>query len=269
MNAEMFANHISREELMDYVAELLPEKREAEIDLHLAACDDCAVTASQIHAMSVVWDNWTLRTHAEAHRQVRLAEVLNQVPGLDAQRRGWLERWLQTASGRATAAAWLILDATSQAAKLVTEGLDAITLAASPWRLSLVVPQAHRPSRGSAIDTGREPSRSSTPDVPQVYIQVGQARPGGPRPILVRVEGLTLEQQQANPLVVLISTGIEAPPLRCVLQAPAPSSQARRGSPSGSPSKVAFALFEEVSPGEYLVVVESGGEGESESASSR
>jgi hypothetical protein len=261
MNAEMFANrHISREELMDYVAELLPEEREAEIDLHLAACDDCAVTASQTRAMSVIWDNWTLRTHAEAHRQVRLAEILNQIPGLDAQQRGWLERWLQATLGRATAAARLILDAASQTAELVTEGLEAITLAASPWRLSLVGVQANQLSRGSATSTGRDLSQSAAPDVPQVSMQVGQAQPGGPWPILVRIEGLTREQQQANPRVLLIPTGVKAPPLARVPQAP--STPAR----SGSPSNVAFALFEEVPPGEYLVVVEPSGEGESESA---
>jgi hypothetical protein len=254
MTADMFANHISDEELIDYVAEdhLLSEAREEAIEIHLASCDDCAAAARQLRAMSMVFDHWTLKTYAEVHQPPVPAAIQDVVPGLNAQRRRWLRGWLETTSGRAAAAARLMLDAASQTADLVTESLGAITLVASPWQLSVVGAHGRGVERGQTTDTESEPLQSASPNVPQVTLQVGHAQPGGPRPILVRVDGLTPEQLQAKPLVLLLpAPGSGAQPLGKVLQA-------------SSSLGGATALFREVPPGEYLAVFEPSGEGESE-----
>lgn len=258
MSADTFAHrHISPAELIEYVLEehRLSDAQDAAIDLHLATCDSCAATTRQLRAIAVVWEHWTFATHAAAHRQARLDEVLHQVPGLEAPRLRWLRRWLETASGHAAAAARLLVDAAAQTAALVPEGLEAITLAANPWPVRLAAGPASHATR-------RAPRAAAASSVPQVAVEVGQAPPGSPRPILVRAGGLTPAQQQQQLLVVLLpAAGSNAPPLVRALHAP-PSAR------HGAPAPEVFALFEAVPPGDYLVVIEPEDTGEPGAADS-
>ena len=69
MNADATSEHIPAAELLEYFERRLPEKKQKEIEEHLADCTDCAALARKTRDFVEVWHGWTARSHAAAKQK--------------------------------------------------------------------------------------------------------------------------------------------------------------------------------------------------------
>jgi len=118
--------------------------------------------------MSITWEEWSAPAHAAASQKVRLAQALEQARQQTPGRAERLGQWLAEWSGRASAAARLVLDATSQTVEQVSEGLDALAAPVNPWGFHLGAAPGASAARGRR--EGPSGEASLDPAVPQVYM---------------------------------------------------------------------------------------------------
>jgi hypothetical protein len=235
-------NHFSVETLVDYFDELLSASEELAIEEHLADCDPCTATAREVRGLSNLWESWTAETHAWAHQNAAVIEAVGQAvareedPAVRARLARWAEHW----AGRAAATVRVVLDATGEAARVVTGGIEALARPGQALGLDFAPAAMPEPVRGGP----RRPGPPSRPTVAVAPISgTAQARVAisGQQRVVVRVDGLPPEQP---------------PPL--VLLAPAAGSgEPRVAVPSRQPGvQYLIARFDNVPPGNYLVVFE-------------
>ena len=294
MSISAETDHISVEELADYVGACLSESRLAEIEWHLTVCEDCALRASPILQRASIWEQWTAATHLQALHQVeafdpeRLVEALEQaksregVPSLS----GRLEHWLTNWSGRAQAAVRLVLSSASQVPNVVVKKLKTQVPSIHDWGIHLGKPSAfageplpvvdgsRRLLRGGSRDTlDRSTPQATTettpgdtsksgrpvPATPQVYLEISPLPEGRPpetpRDILVSVLGITQAKQDARPLILLFIEGRDDVSWVAELK----PGRAEPGDDGSSVLK-SVAMFADIPPGEYVVAFEPHGQ---------
>lgn len=203
MSYDTSTDHILPQELFDYFAAKLLEEREGIIEAHLADCPTCTKEARQLYAFSHLWERWTGQTHGAAYRKAVLDTALQQAQAQSPQWRERLQRWHTAWAGKAEAAVRLVLEAPDQAARLITEGIEALISPASAWDFAL----ASAPGRTrSGVERGALRTRGvapSAPRAPQVQIRVRQTA-DATQEVHIRVENFP--QEQPPPLVVLVPT---------------------------------------------------------------
>jgi hypothetical protein len=209
----------------DYVAFVLEEMtptQEAWIERHLATCASCTQALDAFFAATAAFPQaaseqqrlaWVQQVRArlqaaglsvpvpppeEAWEPVALATALQQAQQQvdDPAWRARLARWQTHWAGKAQAAVRLVVE---QAARVVTEGLEALTTPGNRWDFALVSESARVLGEDRDVSQGTAEPR---PEAPQVSIQVGQASREATRRIRVSVRALPA--QPVPPLVLLI-----------------------------------------------------------------
>jgi len=230
--------HISSEMLMDYFGGKLSEEQEAQIEGHLAECQDCTQRARQVLAFGFVWDRWTAKVHGETYWSARLAtavqEAENRVKNPSWRER--LARWREQWAGRAEAAVRVIMAVSEEASRIVTEGLESLLRPGGSRQFALArVPIR---TRGKVTrGTPQAPMEALARGKPQIRLTIS----GRTREIRIRVEDLP--PLKPAPLVLLIPIEEGACPL------------------VAEPQRVAganylIARFKGVPPGEYIAAFE-------------
>jgi hypothetical protein len=252
--------HITPEELADYCAARVPAAREEVIEAHLAVCDACVEEARQCYAFAAIWEEWTgviagdieaypvgqraLASQDDVVEQGVLQDALEQIQNQE-DNSAWRERlarWQTHWQGRAAAAVRLVVEATDQAARVVTEGLETLMLPGQAWGFALASAQEF--ARGAGEDRGvakGEGAAASEPVSPQVTIRVGP--PSSEATRLMQVGLQALPTWQTPPLVLLIPTTAGGTPQIAMLEP-------RQGSPW------LVAYFRNVPQGDYLLAFE-------------
>ncbi len=237
--------HITPEELAAYFATTLSEDREGEIEEHLAECSACTeqareiytLQARQLQAFTWLWEQWTARTHGEAYRRARLGRALQQAQ-VQVANQAWQERlarWREQWSGKAEAAARVIMEASGRVSQIITEGLEALVRPEGAWEFT-PAPGTIR-TRGSGRGAVRTRGKVAlTSGKPQAQITVSEET----GVVEIRVDELPPGQ---TPLVVLI-------PMQ---EGDEPQVQELKRSLQG---RSVSARFENVAPGDYLLTLE-------------
>jgi hypothetical protein len=236
MNNETTIRHIEPEDMADYFAGLLPEEQEEDIEEHFAGCDECTAHARRFHVFSQVWKSWTAKAHGEAYWRAMMDEALQQVAAQQPVWRERLQRWREQCEGKARAVVRVVMEQAGAAARIVTEGLEALLQPEEAWRFALE-PVPVR-VRGPVRTRGQAPAVVAlAPGVSPARIAVSSAA----HTVQVRVDHWPTEKPP--PLVLLIPATERGTPRIAELKR--------------QPDVVSLiAQFEQVEPGEYLVAFE-------------
>jgi len=90
--------HLTVQELADYFRPALSERREGEVEAHLAKCPECAKRAEETQIVLAVMSRWTAHAHSEALAAAADSRALAR---LGAQARGrWRERRAQAGAAQ-------------------------------------------------------------------------------------------------------------------------------------------------------------------------
>jgi len=239
MTGESLIDHLSLDELIDYFDLKLAEDREGLLEAHLALCADCNARARKINHLNAALDRWTAQAHGEAYLRDTLQNALASVANPVWQERlaAWSKRW----AGKAEGALRIIMEAPRKAARLSTDGLEAVIRPGGRWQFSLL-PEL-KPTTGPVFSRGKhhseEPHRTIafTAQKPGVKVAVS----GETSEIVIRADDLL--PGRARPLVLLIPIEKGHPPqLVELMKLP------------GLP--YLMGRFEGIAPGDYLMVFE-------------
>ena len=243
MTNEKTRANITRENLQAYFEGKLSEDQEVAVEEYLAECSEEEIAeARQTYAFTSAWNSWTPKAHGEAYRLVqdekqnRLVHILTGFISLYPQWRNRLQRWLDLSAGQAEAAVRVVMEASGEASRLVTEGLEAMTRPQGRWQFSLeeaIVPtlgdtpkRSAPPLAAIALHAGKHQARVSLSGPGEVSVRVDEQLPGQVRPLVLLVP----EEGQAEPQVKELETGPDGVYL--------------------------IARFENVAPGQYLTLFE-------------
>ena len=231
---------VSEEDLFDYFRAMLPEAREFVIEEHLADCRQCTDRARQMRLLNYLWDHWSPASHEANYLQAVVAVTLQkaQAGTGDPHWRERLSQWRENWAGQSNAALRVLSEQAGNVSQIITEGLEAITLSSSGWRLA---PSTGSRVRGAVRTRGKaKPAPATvvvTPLQHPARIEV-KAEPGS-----IDVSLFDLPPDQAAPLVLLIATQGDSDP---IVKEPMKEEGAEG----------LIARYENVAPGEYLLVFE-------------
>ncbi len=117
------ATHITLDVLADYFAELLDDRQEETVELHIADCDRCAETARWVHSLPMPsLDGWTARSHGQAALRPVLATALAQAESVTSGLKERLGRWREHLASETEGALHLIKEASGA----LSRGLDVL-----------------------------------------------------------------------------------------------------------------------------------------------
>lgn len=69
MRAQRTVEHVTTETLVDYFGHRLPEHEEANVEKHIADCDECTALARRVRRVSHAMSKWTAKVHSSAKRR--------------------------------------------------------------------------------------------------------------------------------------------------------------------------------------------------------
>jgi hypothetical protein len=240
VSTEATTGHIQPVELADYFAGELPEEREGIIEEHFSECDECTAQARQFRVFTFMWDDWTAKAHGEVYRRAAVDRALQaaQVQAKSEEWRERLRRWREQWTGRAEAAVRVIMEAPGKAARIVTDGFEALVRPEGRWRFALE--PAPVPVLGAMRVRGQEVRPLATVALALGRPQARVAISGEVGEVEVRVDGWP--PGQSPPLVLLVPMKEGGEPMVKEL--------------AEEQAGVLIARFEGVEPGDYLVAFE-------------
>jgi hypothetical protein len=253
------AGHLSPQTIAAYFADTLSDAALADVELHVAQCDHCAlasqqalalgeVTADRLTALGDFVDSWSAAAHGQAAvrslllRGLSLARARSTVAALRDRLAAWEQRW----NGQVEAAVRVILDAPGQAARVLTDGLQELTRPSASWQFAPA--PAAIPTRGAVRHRGTPQPvvvAAASADGPSARVAVSGER----GEVTVRVDGVPAGGEPPLVLLLPIDHGqpgagqLAAEPRLAVLE-PSPGSDAW------------IARFDGLGPGEYVVAFE-------------
>ena len=239
MSDDSRAAHLLADELLDYFEEKLPDKRQCEVEEHLANCDPCTAMARNVRAFDEAWD-WTAEGHRALYQRELLARALEAAetdkPALRDRLRTWRQRW----AGLAEAALRVAVKASAATVSVVAEGLDGLARPGSTWRFSPA--EQAQSARGAPADETVSALLTTAvrPATPRARVAV---RGGQMTEVEVRIDDLAPDAP--SPVVLLIALELgQARSVRVV------EAERRPG------ATYHIARFSNLAPGEYVVAFE-------------
>lgn len=229
-------DHPSVESLVDYFGGRLASQREAELELHLSWCDDCAASASRVRVLSHLVSGWTAAGHRRAAAESRVLRALQRASAAPACA-AWkqrLTRWADWA-GRSDAALSVILRQTGEQIQASVSGLKNLARPGALWPEFAPMGMAGAlATRGAPEETGVVVSEAA--DGPRVRVNAS----GADQRIEIEIEGLPAGPA---PLAMLVPEDKEGRLMLGELR------------PGAEPSRFS-AVFENVGAGRYMLVIE-------------
>jgi len=235
---------VTAEELVDYFDRRLEAEPERRLEEHLAACEDCGSLAREVYALSMKWDQWTARSHADASAaeagslRALLDRALGRIRG--ALSKEQLERW----KGGAEGAVKVVISEAANVTRIVTEGLETLLRPAARWQFIPV----EASSRGVGPSARGKPGGVTQVETPEpgpgrMRARVGMDAAAGK--ITVSVEKYPADRNYPVVLLVPISEGAE------------PESGKWKSVPDPESKTVnLYAEFSRRKPGEYFIAFE-------------
>jgi len=234
MEGQGISQHPELGEFVDYFAGRLPLPREVELDLHFSACDECAEAARRVRLLFSLANRWSAAEHRHTVDQARVAEALERASAADSCRawRGRLTHWAEHWGGKSEAALLVAFHRVGSAVERSISSLGVLTRPGAIW--SQFAPEVAMATRGPMAAASAVVSTSE--DAPR--LRVSAVDKDGR--IEVDLEGPPVG---LRPLVVLVPQDQTLPPALSEFR-------------SGSLPSHYVAVFENVSVGEYTLVVE-------------
>lgn len=209
MAMEKYNEHLTREELIEYIDQKLGAAGRGRVETHFARCAECTQAAQEIHLFNAAWQTWTATAHGTLYLQVRLNEAL-KAAAAQPQNAAWkahLEQWRTSWAGKARAAVNII---TGEAAKILADGLEALTAPGEAWEFELA-PQVLR-SRGSEKHRSRGEEHRSKMQQEKIKSEKVELSPQQrivkltlERAGDVTVRAINFSRQEENPFVLLFT----------------------------------------------------------------
>jgi hypothetical protein len=244
MPVEKRPDCVTAEELVDYFDHRLEAGPERKLEEHLAACEDCSNMAREVYALSMKWDQWTARAHADAcaaeagSLHALLARALGRIRGALSNEQ--LERWKEGAEG----AVKVIIGEAASITRIATEGLEILLRPAARWRFVPVEVS----SRGIGPSASGGPTRVTQVETSELGPGRMRARVGmdaAAGKITVSVEKYPADRNYPAVLLVPMSKGAE-PELGKWKSVHDP----------GSKTVKLYTEFSRQKPGEYFIAFE-------------
>lgn len=230
-------NHLERAEMLEYFEGEVADMRALELEQHFAACKDCAREARAIRKLSVALCGLRIPKVRAAQWQQRV-KLAFSVAAEASEYGAWLGRirtWSDKGLGRFGAAVRVFMAETGKPSGIVLDALDKLRAPASVLRF--VAGSAVVPAHG-----GQSVSKSELTDVvvamddPETRVSIIR----GQGEVVVRLGGEW--KRGESPLVVLVPRDVDCGALVV---------EAVRIQNGGFEAR-----FEQVSTGDYLVIVE-------------
>jgi anti-sigma factor RsiW len=247
MPVEKRPDCVTAEELVDYFDHRLEAGRERRLEEHLAVCEDCSGMAREVYALSMKWDQWTARAHADAcateARSLRalLDQALSRITKMNvvlSQKQ--LERWAAGAEG----AVKVIIGEAANISRIVTEGLEMLLRPSAGWRFAPVEVSPRGIGPSSSGGPGRV-TQVETSELSPSRMRALVAMDAAAGKITVSVENYPANRNYPDVLLVPMSEGAE-PELGKWKSVYDP----------GSKTVNLYAEFSRRKPGEYFIAFE-------------
>jgi hypothetical protein len=223
--------HLTKENLRDYLTCRLKESLLIKVEEHLAECAECSSRVRAEKLLQFAWNTLTAKTHGQAYWQAQLESALNEVAA-SPEYNNYKERlkdWISVWQNKAEAVLGLALEAASEKAQVITQGWESLTRPESKWGFAFGQTPVRGVEKGPiTVESSGEPNVKVTVDSEKSSVTV-----------LVR----KIEAGRKPPLVLLIPESKDKKPLL-----------AEPKQPQGS--KQFVAQFCNVPSGKYLLVFE-------------
>jgi hypothetical protein len=129
--------HPSKEDILAYVSERLPEEDSFRLETHLAECDECAEKAYQYNLLrdhpDEIWDALSVQNVAKEVLALRLMHSLEHA-AVRPDLVGRIRVWIKDFSNRTLGVAGIAVNKSKRTLEIIEEGVEALKrIGQMPW----------------------------------------------------------------------------------------------------------------------------------------